>query len=83
MRAKCSMDENVLHHAAGQARLNVLKVLLADTAAHICDLLDHLNSAGDTPLHSAASIGTASCVRCLLENSSESSMPHPTSLSSR
>ncbi len=70
-KAKCLMDENVMHQAAGQARLNVLKALLAFPDAGLANLVAHQNAVGDTPLHCAASIGSASCVRCLLEHSSE------------
>lgn len=66
-QARCLAEESVMHHAASQARVNVLKTLLSFNDPGIIKLLAAQNAVGDTPLHCAASIGSLSCVRTLLD----------------
>lgn len=68
-KARDLTEESVLHHAASQARLSVLKTLLSFNDPAVLELLSCQNSVGDTPLHCAASIGSTSCVRVLLKSS--------------
>lgn len=68
-QARDLTEETVMHQAASQARLNVLKTLLSFNDSAVVELLSCQNSVGDTPLHCAASIGSASCVRTLLDSS--------------
>ncbi|KAK9845637.1 hypothetical protein WJX84_006297 [Apatococcus fuscideae] len=68
-KAKDLTEDSVMHHAASQARLSVLKTLLSFNDPGVTELLSWQNSTGDTPLHCAASIGSPSCVRTLLDSS--------------
>ncbi|KAK9863000.1 hypothetical protein WJX84_009236 [Apatococcus fuscideae] len=65
--ARDVMEESVVHHAAGQGRLNVLRILLSSNHPSIPELLCSQNSVGDTPIHCAASIGSAPCTIDLLD----------------
>lgn len=66
LKARDANQDTVLHLAASQSRLNVLKVLVSSSRAALPELLWSRNSVGNTPLHCAASLGNTGCVQTLL-----------------